>query len=310
MDVTRTRSGQGRGARRLAATLAVAIGLTACAGPSAGSEAASPAVADGEIELLDAGVAPRAVRTITAEPGDVQLASMAFGASVAMTFEGRTEEVDYPPIRSDVTVTVVDVDADGSLTVELAYSDVDVTTDDPADQELADDLAAAVEPLDGVTETLVLAPWGEVLSHESPDLDDVTGGAPGAAGDPMSAPFPAEPIGVGAHWRITTEDEQDGMPVRTVTDYRLTGAAEDELTGTMTITMTFVPGEQYVDGVTLEVLSGELTGTSEVRWVRGEVMPYAEGVTSGGLAIEASAEGETARLESSMSFDVAFRPRS
>jgi hypothetical protein len=129
------------------------------------------------------------------------------------------------PDRAPVTVAaptevaVVEVDDDGTATVTFGYGSAEVT--DPGGLE-GPELAAVESTLEALAEvqaTYRVDDRGFVtlLDADAPDTDERAGGTDVTAiarrVPAFVQPLPAEPVGVGARWTVTTAIEVGGLPV-------------------------------------------------------------------------------------------------
>jgi hypothetical protein len=85
----------------------------------------------------------------------------------------------------------------------------------------------------------------------------------------LFAPFPAEPVGVGAVWEVRTQLLSNHVMVDQVTTYRLTAHAGEEVSLTVTFTQSAgsqaLPSPQPGVDARLESLQGTGTGTMELK---------------------------------------------
>src|SRR3546814_14841771 len=82
----------------------------------------------------------------------------------------------------------------------------------------------------------------------------------------MSVPFPEEPVGAGAVWRVSASLDMAGLPFEIVTEVALTEVSDTEVSGTIDQTLTIVPGPVEVQGVAAEVVEGEMAGGGTISW--------------------------------------------
>jgi hypothetical protein len=82
----------------------------------------------------------------------------------------------------------------------------------------------------------------------------------------LAAPFPEEPVGVGARWRVTSSFDLAGLPFEVATELTLDAVGDGVADGSVALTMTIPPGPVEVQGAQLEVVSGTMTGSGSVHW--------------------------------------------
>jgi hypothetical protein len=122
----------------------------------------------------------------------------------------------------------------------------------------------------------------------------------------LSMPFPDEPVGAGARWRIDTETEVAGLPVSITTVIQLDELTDDRAAGTVEQTMRFIPGDVEVMGVAATVVSGELAGGGPIEWdLAGGLVPRSDMTIAGTSVMEANGM----RIEQLQEQRITFRSR-
>lgn len=192
-----------------------------------------------------------------------------------------------PTIVTTFAVDCEDVAADGSM--KLRAKVIDATARERADSAVAPaSLATVLEPLEGSTIELTLAPDGRV----SPAVFDAAAGSASGAGSAalteqlqalaasfqqLAMPLPTAPIGVGAEWRTSRKIEQNGMHLTSVTTLDVTSLAATTVGFTLSSEIHGADQTLTQAGVTVELsdVAGTATGKGTI--------DLAKGVTTGEL---------------------------
>lgn len=153
-----------------------------------------------------------------------------------------------PGTRQVITERVDKVEGDGSATVSVTFSDASVVPTPGADPAVVQATQAGIEPLNRVRGTQTIEADGAVR-NASFDTSAVTDPAIKGTLDSMTsqigtlaAPFPREPVGVGARWTVTSTATLAGLKMTTTTRYTLRSRTGDRDELDQTQEATAVPG--------------------------------------------------------------------
>ncbi|HEX7276515.1 MAG TPA: hypothetical protein VF244_04010 [Acidimicrobiales bacterium] len=225
--------------RRMVLALATSLIVgTACSSGGDSAEPAAPTVVSTEapttteptaegprIVLDDPGAEPRRVLLLRVTAGDELRLTMESRIGIELTINGREAPATEAPNSSTILDQRVErVDPDGTVHFTVSVADVAV---DGADPDMVRETQAALSQMIGLLGT------GSVDAHgaaQSMDFDT------SAIADPqikatldsvssqisnLSAPFPREPVGVGARWTVTSSATISGITMNTTTRYTL-----------------------------------------------------------------------------------------
>jgi hypothetical protein len=174
------------------------------------------------VTLVDAGDEPH--RELRYDFGDATV-DVPVAATLTTTYgvSGRDEAGDALPDRAPTTiaapteVTVVDVDDEGAATVTFEYGGGEVTESGGLEGAELTAVEEALATLADVEATYQVDDRGFVtlLDAEGPDDgEDATDVTALARRVPAFVqPLPADPVGIGARWTVTTTVELGGLPV-------------------------------------------------------------------------------------------------
>lgn len=247
------------------------------------------------VTLEDPGAEPRRELRLTAEVGDVDRITQRQETTIEVRAGGQVQSSPSSITEIDLDHEIVDV-TDDAITARGTYADVRVLDEPGTDPAANAQVAELLEGFRDATAQTTYTTSGAVRSAEIEGLE-----LPGTAGpmveqlagsfidaaESLSMPFPDEPVGVSARWRIETRTEIAGLPVEITTVIVLDELTEDAASGTVEQELRFVPGEVDVFGTPATVVSGGLTGGGPIRWdLAGGVVPRSDLTTSGTTVIE------------------------
>lgn len=257
-------------------------GSSATSGATTGAGPAADTPVTGDVQVLDAGAAPRRVVVLEVEEGHTET------TTIAMTTTTTTAGQDLRlPMAVPLTTTITSVDSSG-IEAAVVYGRPTVEPGDlPADA--VEQAQASLDLLEGTTATVTYAPNGTVLTSEveaSPDapelvarlLDNIS-----SLGYATLAAFPDEEVGVGGRWEATTTFTVGGVEQSVVSSYRLTALDDDGYELSVTGTTTTTPG----DTVGGKVLEGTGTATGTLVGRSGLIGPVtSQGTGRGSTVVE------------------------
>jgi hypothetical protein len=243
---------------------------------SGSSERSDPAPdpasgSDPVFELLDTGVEPRIELTYEYVVGTVGKYTMTMSQNTRQEIDGRRQPaIDSPPIRIGFESRVEEVHDDGTATVSLEYTSVEVVGGSNVQ------LDAALDPLLDTTGTMRVTTDGRILDS---DLSIGDGFDPlvtslleqlGNQFKQLAVQVPNEPVGVGASWRSTNTLSLLGLDLAQVTTFTLSSVDGRRLELTSTLEQVLLDGDAEFPGLPegTEVVVDEWdvsgTGTSTV----------------------------------------------
>lgn len=251
-----------------------------------------------EVELLDAGDEPREVLRFEPREGDKQQLTMR--QEQHQTVEvGGTEQSVTSITEMDVAYFIESVEG-GVVQTRVVFEDVRIVEADEIVRDTLEDVLSSMVGAEGRTE---FDTRGYVRDAELPDFD--LGGIPGgeqllsALEDQftsLAAPFPDEPVGIGARWRVVTSTDFAGILTGDTTfTIELTDRSDEEFTAAVDIELVFGSA-----GGPLEVESSDLHGSGTVTWPVDGVVPLFDQSVEGSVVFTAQGQRVTQRQEQRM----------
>lgn len=175
------------------------------------------------IKLLSAGEGAKNELRIHPKVGGAESFEMVMKMKMTMDMGGMGQmPQELPPIvmRMDAKVTAVAPNGDVSYDFTLA----DVSLREGADPAMAEALKSAMGPMVGTKGTVTVTNRGLTRSSKLTPPPGVPAEQFAQMQKGMqhaSAPFPVEPVGVGAKWEVSQLVEDNGLKLNQVTTYTL-----------------------------------------------------------------------------------------
>lgn len=188
---------------------------------AAEAPAAVPARPPAQVELLDAGKAPLRVLRYTPRVGAKQRIEVQQSMDVKQTLDGNPmPSSKLPQMLMPADVEILSVGSSGEAETRMTYLEPTVSADDPAVPEgVVKAVSQMLKGMKGMTVSTMSRANGEVVKMDvantanlPPALKDMMSSMSSAM-ENMSVVLPAEPIGVGAKWRLKRSFEMTGIKV-------------------------------------------------------------------------------------------------
>lgn len=303
--------------RLLVPLVAAATVVAGCGGPGEQRRADPPSsshpradsertveASTGRVELLEAGAEPREPLRLDLRPGDTTSATLEFQIRQEQEVDGRPVPPEpNPALRADLAFSVEDAAGD-TFVVRYGYDSFGVADPDDVPADVVEQVGAALEGFEQVTGTTELNERGQTIggSVDLPDevrpsfADQVEQISDGI--EQLSAPFPEEPVGIGARWMTTEEITVDGLTTRQQSIYHLVSHQDDRYV--LDVTTTQTAEDQALDlpgapDVSAELTGFDVAGSGRIEGSTGRVVPrHSRAETEGTIRFslsEPNAEG-------------------
>lgn len=186
------------------------------------------------VTLESPGTQPRQPLTLRLTAGSSAKVAVVNKLTLKIAVSGQAAPSSVVPgTRQVVTERVDKVEADGSASVSVTFSEASVVPTPGADPAVVQATQAGLEPLNRLRGTQTVDPDGlvrnvafDTSAFTDPairsNLDSITSQL-----GTLSAPFPREPVGVGARWTVTSTATIAGIKMTTTTRYTLRSRAGD-----------------------------------------------------------------------------------
>lgn len=216
-----------------------------------------------QIELLTAGTEPRQELRLKPQVNTKQLMTITMDMDVATTLSGTAmPKIKTPATVMKMEVLVTQVDANGDIHSKFTYTDADVVADPSTSPEILESVRSGIKKMVGLSGTLITDNRGQVKSSkitlpENVDplsknfLEQLSNSL-----NQMSSPMPAEAVGLGAKWRISSQLKMGNINMNQSAVYELVSLKDN--IASVNITM-----EQQANAQEL-TLPGIPTGSTSV----------------------------------------------
>lgn len=201
------------------------------------------------VRLDSPGAQPRQPMALRLAAGSTAKVAMVNKLTIKITVGGEAAPSSVVPgTRQVITQRVDKVESDGSASLSVAFSDASVVPTPGADPAVVQATQAGLDPLNRVRGTQTVDPDGAVRNVNF-DTSAITDPAIKSTVDAttsqigtLAAPFPSEPVGVGARWTVTSTATLAGLKMTTTTRYTLRGRTGDRYELDQTQEAVAVPG--------------------------------------------------------------------
>jgi hypothetical protein len=281
-----------RGQPKPAASAATEPSADPSAEPSAAASGSAPAPsgsamspdADPVVTLVSDGGAPKVAVRWKSVKGAKQHVDLLVGGSMQMKLEGQPQRPSLTPtIRTPMLAEVLEARPNGDRKIEIRVERPTMDDAPGADPKMLEAIRKALGDANGLRGSTVLTDRGfshEVALAEVPPSNRVM--LQVASGlrqtlTQLSPPLPAEPIGVGAKWKVKRAVEQNGVPAVEEDSYELIARMGDQLRIKLVMTQTATPQEVHAanvpPGTKVRLDALESSGNGEILLDLGKPMP-------------------------------------
>ncbi len=184
--------------------------------------------------LDDPGAEPRQPLVLRLTAGSRAQVAFQTGLDIEMNLDGTELPTGVLPATSMVFEEVIDgVDPDGTVHYSLTFREVKAVATAETDPELVSQTQASLDELEGLsgTGTFDLHGGAQTATFDtgalSSSLASTLNSISSQVGN-LAAPFPVEPVGVGARWTTTASANISGITMNTTTHYTLRSRTGDQ----------------------------------------------------------------------------------
>lgn len=244
---------------------------------------APPAVDALEVTLLDPGAGPHEPLRLRVEAGEGGSIDMIMSMGVQQTLGAATLPTTMIATRYTISTMVTGKTADGDIAYEFEYTDADVIPDAEVPPHILQPMRDALKSMVGLRIKGVVTDRGlgketsvEAPEDLSPEFIQYLEGIQELFTH-MTAPFPVEPIGVGASWRTQRVVDQEGIKISRTAVYTLAASDGDTAEINVEIAETADPQEvRFADqppDARADLLSFRSSGTGKIALRASRLFP-------------------------------------
>lgn len=270
--------------------------------------------------LEDPGAQPRQPLVLKVPAGTRMSTAMVTKIGLQLTIDGvRAPETPTPPTRMVMDHRVDRVDPDGTIHYTVAIGDVSVVSTPGVDRALARELQTTIGELKGVSGSGSLDSSGDAkeVRFDSSRITDPTlrslMDSMSSQVTNLSAPFPKDPVGVGARWTVRRTANINGLVMDTTTRYTLRSRTGDRYELDFTQQAVSPPGRASLanlpPGAEATVESFSVESTARISGELTKPMPVRSTVTgSGGGTFSLTAAGQRSTMRQEMTLETTTSP--
>ncbi|MDP1562584.1 MAG: DUF6263 family protein [Pirellulaceae bacterium] len=227
-----------------------------------------------QVLLVDAGQAPHRTLRLSPSVGSKQRHELTMAMTMGSEANGqKSPSMKIPTVKYTMDSTISDVSATGDVAFTVEYTDATIVKDDQAPLDM-------IESMEGVMTSLIGLQFKSTVDHrgfaKGVTLELPEGIDPVVAGqieqlsnsvEQLTSPFPAEAVGVGGKWKLTTPMNSSGMKFVQTVQYTVVEMTES--TVTVTVEISQAAEEQEMDlqdaGVEARLLSLDCRGQGRMK---------------------------------------------
>jgi hypothetical protein len=268
------------------------------------------------VTLVDAGAEPRQALRIGAQAGHKEVVRLEMGMTMTMSMGALgSHTASMPTIISDMAMEVTEVTPDDLLVVstETTFAGVgeDAAGSDPA---LVAQLEASLAGIEGMKVFSTMDRQGNSVESDlelPASMDEATRAQVDSMNNSLSqvtAPFPSDPVGVGAQWDSAMVVENQGMKILQIVHYQLEDLADDTATFTYDYEQVLV-GMGTMDnlppGAGVEILDFASSGTGRSVHVLADLTPESvEAELALDMLMKITVQGSSQEMRTIMDIDM------
>lgn len=264
------------------------------------------------VELIEVGTAPHQPLRYSFQQGRSERAVLDTNMRLALSFGGQMIPMgDLPPIRMTLQMQTAEVAADGSARIGFELLSAEAEAGHPQTAQINQALANTkglsgsyrVDPRGQVSDSQVDAPAeGTAPQGGAAVFDDLE-----RSMQQLAAPFPEQPVGPGARWRVSQNVENADMRMSQTAEYTLRSRQGNRIELDVKMTdasleaLGGLPPGAKVDAVKIE------GGGSSAIALDG-LVPTARVDATFDMSLSMQAEGQTQNLGMNMQMRQAIAP--
>ncbi|MBA3818705.1 MAG: hypothetical protein H0X17_07420 [Deltaproteobacteria bacterium] len=270
-------------------TAALALLLVLLALPAASADmpaaTAPPMLADvpanaPTVTLTSPGKAPRRPIRFTATKGMRRAVTTTMKMKLGVEIGDRKAPVQkLPTIQMVMDLVVTDVASNGDIRYEFTLREPVVMPDKATPATMRDQVAASIQGLGGMTGHAVVTSRGFTRSADvavpksasaqsQQFVDSIRQSL-----NQLSAPVPAEPVGVGASWDTVSKLEQSGLALTQTATTRLKAFKGNRITLQIGLAQQAAPQKFTTNGVSVDLLAFASKGSGETTIELDRLLP-------------------------------------
>lgn len=181
-----------------------------------------------QVELLNAGTAPRQQLRFKPVVKAEQTATMTMNIDMAMSVSGQPmPQVKLPATVMTMQTVVTKIDANGDIHYQFSYTNADVVTTPTTPPKQLDIMRAQIKKMVGTKGSVVVDNRGRTKTasfvfpktldaNMKQQMEQMTNSL-----EQLSSPVPEQAVGIGAKWQVSSSPKIGGMNLAQTATYQL-----------------------------------------------------------------------------------------
>lgn len=211
-------------------------------------QAAPPPKDAPTVTLISSGSEPRATLRLAAKEGETYEATMVMKMDLALSLNGAAMQSSIvPPIESTLAFEVTDVADNGDVRREFRYASMDAKSAPGVSPATVSAVEADLAMLQGMSGYSIVDSRGFfkegdiVLPPQAGQKQEQLLEGVRQSMAQLTAPLPAEPVGVGGKWKVSQVVTQNGLTIEQTALYEVAQIRGQIVIADVTITQTADP---------------------------------------------------------------------
>lgn len=276
--------------------------------PDRGVSAPATNLKTPQIELLNPGMDPRQQLRLKPAIDVKETTVMTLKMDIEISASGRSSPVPKSPVPVMTFETkVTKIDPNGDIHYEFAYTNADITGDTGNTPPAAQEMRSALKNLVGMKGSFIMDnrgfhKGGNFILPEGADnnLKQMVREMSKFLGQ-LASPLPAEAVGKGAKWRVSSSSDFSGLNVNDISTYELAGWQDGVASLNVSIEQQANPqnitSPQLPPGTTLTLKSFASQGRAATTMRLDRLMPFrSTGSVSSNSEMSAKTAGSSEEL--------------
>ena len=241
------------------------------------------------LKLLDAGAEPRRAVRLTPKAGDGQKFELTMNMSMETSMAGsQMPAMNMPAIKLPIDVSIESVSADGEINYKTTVGEVNIASSEaPGVGEMMQSMFGSMK---GLASSVIMSSRGIIKSTDMKLPADATPQLRQSAEQlkeslaEIVAPFPEEPIGVGAKWEMKQVRKSQGMAIKQTSAYELVALEGNRAEVKLTILQSAANqkiSNPAMPGLKMDLDKMEGAGTGRTTYDLTQPMPVSSEISSG-----------------------------
>lgn len=258
--------------------------------------AKTPAAAQSNVQLLNAGTEPKQQLRLAPPANAKQTVEMTMKMDMAMSVAGEQQQaIATPPIKMTMDSNVTKVDANGDIHANFSYVDADIVAAANTPPEMVNAMRSQIKKIVGLNGSMIVDQQGNTKQVNvnlpedfDPSVKQMTDQMVNSFKQ-ISSPVPAEAVGVGAKWQVPNSVTANGMNVNQISTYELVDLKGNVATLQVNVEQQAQgqpinpPG--LPEGASINLKSLQSQGNGKITMALNQIMP-----TSSNMSVRSNTE--------------------